>query len=294
MRVATRGSELALLQTQLVNSLLGIEAEVVVVRTTGEVKAEMPIHEIGGQGVFVKELQQAVLDGRADFAVHSAKDLPAETPPGLVIAAVPRRGEVRDALVGKTLNDIPNGGLVGTGSVRRRAQLLALRPDLKFGELRGNIGTRIKKAANFDAIVLAAVALERLNLDENIAEMLSVEMLLPQVAQGALAVECRADDDELIKKLQKIEHESSRMAIDAERSFLLELGGACDYPEGALATVDAGGVISLTGLISSLDGSTVLRYSASGSDAQKLGIEVAQYLLNDAGGKKILDALSSK
>src|SRR5207244_454712 len=181
-------------------------------------------------------VQAAVLDGRADVAVHSAKDLPPGSADGLVIAAIPERDDSRDALVGSTLEGLPVGARVGTGSVRRRAQLAGLRPDLTFASLRGNIDTRLAKADAFGAIVMAAAALERLGRRPAVAEVLDPSVLLPQVAQGALAVECREDDGETRAALAAIEHEPSRRAVDAERAFLAELGGGCDLPVGAYAT----------------------------------------------------------
>lgn len=290
LRVATRGSALALWQTRWITKQLGIEVEEVILKTSGEQKLDVPIHALGGQGVFVKELQTAVLDGRADFAVHSAKDLPSFTIDGLVLASIPERGEVRDCLVGKTIDDIPIGGTVGTGSVRRRAQLAAIRPDLAFGNLRGNIDTRLEKAKDFDAIVLAAVALQRLDHDDRITQLLDTETMLPQVGQGALAVECRSDDEEVTALLQTIEDPDSRKAVDAERAFLNELGGACDFPEGAYAVVD-NGQVTLRTLLASLDGKTVLRHEVTGDDPIALGIGAAKYLLDEAGGKALLDVL---
>ena len=171
-----------------------------------------------------------MLDGRADFAVHSAKDLPSATVPGLVLAAVPERGDPRDALVGRTLADLPNGATVATGSQRRRVQLAQIRPDLVFAELRGNMATRLSKVPDGGAIVVAAVALQRLQLAEHLAEILSPDEMVPQVGQGALGVECRADDEVVRGMLAAIEHAPSRRRVDAERAFLVELGGDCDLP----------------------------------------------------------------
>src|SRR5439155_21368206 len=234
LRAATRGSPLARLQTELVAELLGpdVTVEPVVVETAGDRQSDVPISQLGRRGVFVKEVQQAVLDGRADIAVHSAKDLQSTPTPGLVIAAVPEREDARDALVGLALDRIPTGGRVATGSVRRRAQLACARPDLTFAELRGNIDTRLEKAANHHAIVVAAAALRRLGRDGRIAQVLAVDIVLPQVAQGALAVECREDDAATIELLATIEHRTPRRAVDAERSFLAALGGGCDLPVG--------------------------------------------------------------
>jgi len=293
LRAATRGSPLALWQVTHVASLLapaGVEVEPVVVETSGDQQLDRPIWEIGGKGVFVKEVQAAVLDGRADFAVHSAKDLPSVTVDGLVLAAVPERGEPRDALVGSTLADLATGALVATGSVRRRSQLAWLRPDLTFSGLRGNIATRLAKADGFAAIVMAAAALERLGLADRITEVLDPEVMLPQVGQGALAVEARADAATTIEALVAIQHGPSRIAVDAERGFLAELGGDCDLPAGAYATLGADGIVSIEGLLASLDGHVVLRESTVGTagGAESLGRGLARALLDDHGGAALL------
>jgi hydroxymethylbilane synthase len=268
--------------------MLGVAVEVVIIETTGDRRRDVPIAQIGGQGVFVKEVQAAVLDGRADFAVHSAKDLQSTPTDGLVIAAVPEREDPRDALVGSTLADLPPGAQVATGSVRRRAQLAWRRPDLTFTDLRGNIGTRLEKASDHGAIVVAFAALRRLHREDAVAEVLEPSVMLPQVAQGALAVECRAGDAHTCARLAPIEHVPSRLAVDAERAFLAELGGACDLPVGAYATVDPDDGISLTGLVASLDGRILLRHHATGDDAVGLGRDVAGYLLDRAGGRQVL------
>src|SRR5438132_3472903 len=195
LRIATRASTLARWQAERVGVLLGEPVEFVLVTTTGDRDQRADLHAIGGTGIFVKEVQQAVLDGRADMAVHSAKDLPAsDSPAGLVLAAVPERADPRDALVGSTLDALPAGARIGTGSVRRRAQLVALRPDLTFAELRGNIPTRLDRAGEYDAIVVAAAALARLGRADLATEYLEPSVMLPQVGQGALAVECRTGD----------------------------------------------------------------------------------------------------
>ncbi len=295
LRAATRGSQLALWQTNHVAELLrgidpSVEVEPVVVSTSGDRDATTPIWEIGGKGVFVKEVQAAVLDGRADIAVHSGKDLPADTPEGLMLAAVPERGDPRDALVGSTLADLPSGGRVATGSVRRRAQLADLRPDLTFAELRGNIATRLDKATEFDAVVVAAAALERLGLADSATEFLSVDVLLPQVAQGALAVECGSDALDVFTVLRQIEDPSSRSAVDAERGFLSELGGDCDLPAGAYAVAHGSGALEVDGLLASLDGRVILRDRRIGdaAEAEMLGRVVARHLCVDAGGSALL------
>ncbi|MGH9274966.1 MAG: hydroxymethylbilane synthase [Acidimicrobiales bacterium] len=287
LRAATRGSPLALWQTEHVTGLLravdpSVTVEVVVVDTQGDRRLDIPIWELGGKGVFAKEVQAAVLDGRADIAVHSAKDLPSVTIPGLVIAATPERGDPRDALVGSTLTDLPEGAEVATGSLRRQAQLAASRPDLRFVGLRGNMATRLAKAADHDAIVVAAAALDRLGLADAIAERLSTDLVLPQVAQAALAVECREDDVELRALLAAVEHEATRRCVDAERAFLAELGGDCSLPAAAYAAISSDGTLSIEGRLAAVDGSTVLRHV--GPD----GAAVARHLLSN-GGNELLN-----
>jgi hydroxymethylbilane synthase len=292
LRAATRGSPLALWQTSHVASLLaasGVVVEPVIIETHGDRDQSAPLSVIGGQGVFVKEVQAAVLDGRADIAVHSAKDLTSVTEPGLALAAVPLRGDARDALVGSTLTGLPTGGLVATGSVRRRAQLAHVRPDLTFAELRGNIGTRLDKAVSFDAIVMAAAPLYRLGLSDRIAEVLDPDLFVPQVAQGALAVECRAGADAVIDVLAAIEDRSTRRAVDAERAFLAELGGGCSLPVGAYAVeVESQAGLSLTAIVASLDGRIMVRHNATGTDPVALGRAVATHLMDEDGGRSLL------
>jgi hydroxymethylbilane synthase len=288
LRAASRASALARLQTDLVAAGLGETVEPIAVQTTGDRRTDVAIWEMGGQGVFVKEVQAAVLDGRADFAVHSAKDLPSASPDGLVIAAVPERDDPRDALVGSTLEGLPVGARVGTGSVRRRAQLAWARPDLTFAGLRGNIDTWLAKASEFHGIVVAAAALRRLGKTYAIDEVLDTSIVLPQVGQGALAVECRADDAVVRERLAAIDHGPSRRALEAERAYLREIGEGCQLPVGALATVGADGRMTLTGMIASLDGHSLLRHSDVGEDAVTLGRSVARYLLDEGGATVLL------
>ena len=285
LRVATRGSALARWQTDHVAALLGRAVEVVVVETTGDRRADVPIHQMGGQGVFVKEVQAAVLDGRADLAVHSAKDLPSTPTPGRVIAAIPARDDPRDALVGASLRDLRPGARVATGSVRRRAQLASILPDLTFQGLRGNVETRLRAAGTggVQAVVVAYAALRRLGLADQVTEVLSPLVMLPQVAPGALAVECRQGDDDTRAKLEPIDDPAARWAVEAERAFLARLGSGCDLPVGAYA-VDG----RLTGLIATLDGRIVLRHSAEGDRAADLGAVVADHLLVRAGGAALM------
>jgi hydroxymethylbilane synthase len=291
LRIATRSSPLARWQATYLAGLLrrhhpGLAVELVPLSTEGDRRVDEPLSEIGGKGVFATEVQAAVLDGRADVAVHSAKDLPARTPDGLVIAAVPERGDSRDALVGSRLDELPHGAVVATGSQRRRVQLAARRPDLRFAELRGNMATRLRKAAEFDAIVVAAVAFERLGWSDRIAEVLDPSVMVPQVAQGALAVECRADDDRVRGLAAAVEHPASRRAVDAERAFLTELGGDCTLPAGAHAAVQADGGLRITGVLGEragrapTDGVVALRRAGvEGDDPSAVGRELARRLL---------------
>jgi hydroxymethylbilane synthase len=290
LRVATRGSALARWQAERVVARLGGEAELVIVSTTGDLRTDTPIHAMGGTGVFVTEVRQAVLIGRADVAVHSAKDLPAQPTSdadGLVIGAVPERADFRDALVGSTLSALPAGARIGTGSVRRRAQLAAVRPDLTFAELRGNIPTRLEKVAGFEAVVVALAALERLGLDDRATDVLPPEVMLPQVGQGTLAVECRTDDDETRGRLAAIDAPDLRRGLEAERAFLARLGGGCNLPCGALATVEDD-TVALRGLLASPDGRIVLRSSHTGVDGDTVARAVVDDLLA-AGGRDLLE-----
>lgn len=252
VRIATRGSALARWQAERVAALLatgaGLACELVVVETTGDLRRDVPIHTLGGTGVFVREVQQAVLDGRADLAVHSAKDLPSVTADGLLLAAVPERADVRDALVGRPLHELRAGMRVATGSVRRRAQLAAAVPGLEFAELRGNMDTRLAKAAEHDAIVVAAAAFDRLGLADHLSERLPLDVMLPQIAQGALAIECRADDTDTAAALRTIDDDAAHTAVRAERAFLAGIGGGCDAPVAAHATLHDG-VVHLRALV---------------------------------------------
>ena len=277
-------------QTRHVASQLECEIDEVVVSTVGDRNTDVPIHSMGGKGVFVKEVQAAVLDGRADFAVHSGKDLPAVTPDGLVLVCVPARADARDALVGASWASLPPGAHIATGSVRRRAQLAWHRPDLVFSELRGNIQTRLEKleSGGFDGIVMAAAAIDRLALDLSIpVDRLDPAIMLPQVAQGVLAIECRADDTETIAVLRAIQHADTRRVVDTERAFLHELGGDCDLPAGAHATLGADG-IEITGMLASLDGRVLIRERRVGTDPDQLGRAVARFLLDERGGRDLL------
>ncbi|MCU1457331.1 MAG: hydroxymethylbilane synthase [Actinomycetia bacterium] len=294
LRVATRGSRLARWQAQRVVELLDTPAELVVIATEGDRRTDVPIHELGGTGIFVKEVQAAVLDGRADVAVHSAKDLPSETPTGLVLAAVPERADRRDALIGSSLAALPQGARVGTGAVRRRAQLAHIRPDLEFGELRGNLDTRLARASEYDAVVVAIAALQRLQLEPDEMHPLDFAVMLPQVAQGALAVECRADDPRALEALACIDALAIHREVAAERAFLGAIGGGCSLPCGALARTVADGALVLDVLLASLDGATVLRELVAGAVDETpadLGARAGRVLLEEHGGAALLREL---
>jgi hydroxymethylbilane synthase len=240
LRLATRGSAQATAQSTVVADALmaahpGLRVELVFVETLGDQRADVPLHQMGGQGVFVKEVQRAVLQGHADLAVHSAKDLPSVPAEGLVLAAFCERRDPRDALVGASLGQLPQGATVATGSVRRRALLSAVRPDLHFVELRGNIHTRLSKLPEGGALVMAVAAMQILGLTDRIAELLPVDPFVPAPGQGCVAVECREGDDATAGLLQAIDHAPMRLEVTAERAFLAELGTGCSLPVAAHA-----------------------------------------------------------
>jgi hydroxymethylbilane synthase len=238
LRLATRGSAQATAQAQAVADALmaahdGLHVELVFVETLGDQRLDVPLHTIGGQGVFVKEVQRAVLDRQAHLAVHSAKDLPSVVAAGLQLAAYCERRDPRDGLVGATLQELAIGATVATGSVRRRAQLQAVRPDLQFVELRGNIHTRLGKLPDGGALVMAVAAMEILSLTDRLAEVLPIEAFVPAPGQGCVAVECRVDDDATAELLAAVDHAATRAAVTAERAFLAELGTGCSLPVAA-------------------------------------------------------------
>ena len=297
LRIATRGSPLALRQAEIVTEALAAAlpgragqntTEIVVVETAGDRQADRPIAAIGGQGAFVTEVSKALIDGRADLAVHSAKDLPSGLLEGLTIAAVPRRADPRDVLVGRALADLGPGAHVATGAPRRRAQLAWLRPDLRFEELRGNIATRLQKVPPGGAVVMAYAALERLGQSGRVTEVLPTSTMLPQVGQGALALQCRVDDERTAELARSIDDVASHRGLDAERAFLAELGGGCELPVGALGVVRPDGEVALEGLVASPDGLIVLRRAMNGRDAAMLGRALAAEIRDRCGGAEIL------
>ncbi len=263
---ATRPSALARWQTQwVINALKNVhpdlECEEKIITTQGDKILDKPLPEIGGKGLFTQELESELLRGDVHCAVHSLKDLPVENPIGLTIACIPARAEIRDVLISKngyTLARLPQGASVGTSSLRRAAQILSLRPDLHTASLRGNVDTRLRKALDgqYDAIILAGAGLTRLRLDQHATEWLSLNVMLPAPGQGALAVQCRADDQTTLNLLAALEDESTRKAVTAERAFLSGLGSGCSVPVAAYAEVkrQMSNAIMLTGLVSSIDG----------------------------------------
>jgi hydroxymethylbilane synthase len=294
LRLATRGSPLALRQSELVADALraanpGLEVEVIVVRTRGD-DLSSSLDQIGGQGVFVTEVEAAVANGRADAAVHSAKDMTSVMRDDLMLAAVPPRADPRDGLVGCSLADLPPGGLIATGSARRRAQLAYLRPDLSFTDLRGNMERRVSRGEDgtVSAVVVAVAAMERLGWTARLTDILDPMDVLPQAGQGAIAVQCRAGDSSTCTLLAAIDDQSSHLAVRAERSVLAGLGGSCTVPVGAWAEVRSGTPELLVhGLLASADGHVVLRMTRSGDDPELVGAAVARALLVEGGGSDI-------
>lgn len=306
---ATRPSALARWQTEHIIQQLqthweDLICEQLVITTEGDRTLDVSLPEIGGKGLFTSELEQALQEGRVHAAIHSLKDLPTENSvglasQGLTLGAISQRGDVRDVLIcpaGSTLEKLPARSLVGTSSNRRRAQLLAYRPDLRVEPIRGNVDTRIRKTqeGRYDAILLAAAGVTRLGLEKHITQYLPVEVMLPAPGQGALAVQCRAADEKTLGYLQVIDHAGTRLATSAERAFLAALGGGCSLPVGAMAEVEAG-EIRLQGVIAAPDGSRLLRLSGSGRDPLQLGQSLAQEALEqDARAYLIPETLGGK
>ena len=295
--IASRGSQLALWQARWVSAqltALGHECRIEIVKTTGDKITDVPLAKVGTKGLFTKEIEEALLDGRADLAVHSLKDLPTELPEGLVLAAVPEREDPRDAVVGKCLADLPRGAKVGTSSLRRAAQLRKLRPDLAIESVRGNLDTRLRKLdeGQYDAILLAAAGLKRLGWGDRIAEILPAEIMCSAVGQGALAIETRASGAGF-DAIRAMDHADTHAAVLAERGVLGALGGGCQVPIGAHAT-EEGGKLRLLGLVASPDGGEVVRGESEGpaSEAESLGRALGNDLL-ERGARRILDAVYS-
>ncbi len=290
LRIATRRSPLARWQASHVAGLLrardpALEVRLHEVVTRGDRILDVPLANVGGKGLFVKEIEDALLAGQAELAVHSMKDLPAEIAPGLTIGAVPQREDPRDALVApraRSLAALPRGARVGTSSLRRAAQLRALRPDLRIEVVRGNVETRLRKASGeLDAVVLAHAGLLRLGLADRITYLFSIEEMLPAVAQGALAVEARAGDADTLARLAALDHAATRVQVEAERGFLARIQGGCQIPVAAHATLE-GGTVRLRALVASVDGTRIIRGEDSGpaGAARTVGEAVAEELLS--------------
>jgi hydroxymethylbilane synthase len=291
--IASRGSQLALWQARWVSAQLqarGHENRIEIIKTTGDKITGVPLSKVGTKGLFTKEIEEALLDGRADLAVHSLKDLPTELPEGLVLAAVPEREDPRDAVIGKRLDDLAQGARVGTSSLRRAAQLRKLRPDLVVESVRGNLDTRLRKLdeGQYDAILLAAAGLKRLGWGDRIAEILPPERMCSAVGQGALAIETRASGPGF-DAARELDHAQSHTAVAAERAVLRKLGGGCQVPIGAHASVRDGSV-RLLGLVASPDGSEVIRAEAEGESraSEELGSRLGTQLL-EMGARRILE-----
>jgi hydroxymethylbilane synthase len=292
--VGTRRSKLALTQTGWVMDRIReacpdrpLRTEKIV--TKGDRILNVTLSKVGGKGLFVKEIEQALLDGRIDLAVHSMKDMPAEMPQGLVIGAVPVRENPLDCLIsrdGHKLSELPAGALVGTSSLRRQAQILAARPDLRVEPVRGNLDTRIEKMerGEFDAIILAAAGLNRMGWTDRVTEMIPMDVMLPAVGQGALAIQCREDDRELLEALARIHHEETARAVRAERAFLAAFEGGCHLPLAAYAEVREGKV-RLTGLVADPDGKRVIRGEREGLDELAVGQSLAKELIEQGAGQ---------
>jgi len=301
MRIGTRGSDLALTQSRHVRGLLGgtdADIPLEVITTTGDRFLDVSLQRIGGKGVFTKELEEALLAGRVDLAVHSLKDLPTENPPGLLVAALLVREDPRDALVaarGLGLAALPSGSRVGTSSLRRRSQLLARRPDLTVEDLRGNVPTRLKRVeeGRYDAIVIAAAGLRRLGLADRITELIDEEIMLPAPGQGVLAIQTRADDEATIAAVRRLHDEAASAEATAERAFLAGLGGGCLVPVGARGRV-TGDRLRLDGVVGHPTGRPVVRDAAVGaaSDAAEIGRALAATVLAH-GAREILAEVRS-
>jgi len=301
LRIGTRGSQLAKWQAEYVRKHIfqatGVEGEIVIIKTSGDKLQQLPLTQIGGKGIFIKELEDALLDESVDIAVHSVKDIPTDVPSGLSFPAVCRREDVRDCLVsgnGATLASLRRGARIGTGSLRRQAQLRHIRPDLDVRDLRGNVDTRLRKveSGEYDAVMLAKAGLDRLGCSHRISETLSPDVCMPAVGQGAIAVECRANDTEAAQALETLDHAETRTAIMAERALLSALQGGCQVPLGAWARIERGELV-LEACVCSVDGVQYVKQRATArpEQARELGEHMARLLI-EAGAQSILEEVS--
>ena len=296
LTIGSRGSKLALWQANWIKARLesaGHACRIQIIQTTGDKITGVALSQVGSKGLFTKEIEEALLAGQIDVAVHSLKDMPTDLPAGLTIAAIPEREDARDAIVGERLSTLGPGSRVGTSSLRRTAQLRALRPDLQLESIRGNVDTRLRKLdeRQYDAIVLAAAGLRRLGWFSRITEILEVDVMCPAVGQGALAVETRADGGTAELACRVLDHPQTRACVTAERAALAALGGGCQVPIGAHGSL-VNGQLCLTGVVIVPDGSRLVRHSIEGApeDAQILGARLGEQLLNN-GAREILEAV---
>ena len=299
--IGTRGSKLALWQAEWIRSQLmelheGLEVELMKIKTTGDKIQDVPLAMVGGKGLFVKEIEEAMLRGEIDLAVHSMKDVPTILPESLFISVVTKREDPRDAFISNkytSLGDMPGGARLGTSSLRRSCQIKALRPDIDIVSIRGNLDTRLRKLdeGEFDAIILAAAGMHRLGFEDRISETLDPEVSLPAIAQGAVGIECRRDDEPTNSLVAPLRHEESAICVAAERAMLARLEGGCQVPIAAHAVL-AGDTLVMDGLVGNLTGEIILRAHKKGSpaDAEAIGVALAEDLLA-AGGKEILDEI---
>ncbi len=301
--IGTRGSQLALWQANWVKATIaekhpGLTVEIAIIKTRGDRILDVPLAKVGGKGLFVKEIEEALLDGRIDIAVHSMKDMPADIPPGLCIGAVPKREEPRDVLItrsGLPLQRLGHGARIGTSSLRRSAQLLNTRPDVKIVPLRGNIDTRLKKleTESLDAIVLAAAGIRRMELAHRITQILDESIMLPAVGQGALCIETRQTDPRIAELTDALNHRPTRQVVMGERAFLNRLEGGCQVPIAGHGNI-ADDVFTLTGLVCDVDGSHLIKQTLSGpaEQSERIGLDLAEALLARGAGD-ILDRLNA-
>lgn len=294
LTIGSRGSKLALWQAHWIKARLeslGHPCQLEIIQTTGDKITDVALSKVGTKGLFTKEIEEALLDGRIDLAVHSLKDMPTDLPAGLTLSAIPEREDPRDAIVGKTLWELPQGAKLGTSSLRRAAQMRVIRPDIQIENIRGNVDTRLRKLdeGQFDAILLAAAGLRRLGWANRIAETLEVSDMCPAVGQGALAVETRADQGQAQLICRLLNHATTEVCVTAERAVLARLGGGCQVPIGAYATVN-GDRLQLQAVVVSPDGAMVIRKSGDGApaDAEDLGKRLGDALLTE-GAREILE-----
>lgn len=301
LRIGTRGSQLALWQANWIKETLvrknpDLDVEIVKIKTTGDKILDVPLAKVGGKGLFVKEIETALLDNSVDLAVHSMKDVPTLLPDGLKIVAISEREDPRDVIIskeGRTLAQLQEGARIGTSSLRRQAQLAGYRPDLVMEPLRGNINTRLKKLRDgqYDAIVLAYAGVKRLGWEGEVTQVLDTDIMLPAIGQGALGIEARGDDPGTLERILFLNHSETSLCVRVERAFLHRLEGGCQVPIAAYATTD-NGTVTLTGLVAGVDGEKLIRMEVRSDEAsaEEAGLSLAEQIL-DSGGREILEEI---